>query len=434
MKLLIVGLGKTGFSIAQYLIKKNIAFDVFEEHVACTNLSLLKNVPIFHHMTSEQLQNYHTIYLSPGANPHASLYESVQDKLSNDFNLFVQEVTKPYVVITGSNGKSTLVHLVEAGLRSAGYKAIAIGNNGLPFLDHVEDDVDYFVLELSSYQLELAKPFFCEVAYVSNISQDHLDRHETMQNYAAIKAKIYQNCRYAVVNEEDDFCRKMPIKAEKILTISLDDLGPSAIHRYAMHRNDDWRQCLKIFGRHNQHNALAVMAIMSLLNIDHVSAFEGVANFPGLEHRCEFVLKKNDVTWWNDSKGTNVESTVVAIKSVSGIISGKLVIILGGQGKGQDFAPLVSLLQDKARAIILMGENKYDLEHLFSVYVGDSGARSYSSNLFVVDDLQQVVIVAEKNAQSGDAVLLSPACASLDMFKNYEDRGRQFKFLVTKEN
>lgn len=419
---LIVGFGKTGLSLAQYFIRKNIAFEIFEEKESCENLALVSGIKVFHQLSQEQLQRYQAIYLSPGVNPNTPFYSLVKEKLSNDLNIFTQNVKKPYIAITGSNGKSTLVHLLEAALRSAGLKALAIGNNGVAMLDHIEDDIDYFVLELSSYQLELAKPFLCEVAYVSNISQDHLDRHGSIEHYAAIKAALYQNCRYAVVNEDDKFCKNMNVTAQKISKITLADVGATG-----------WSPSLKIIGQHNLHNALAVMAIIDLLNIDRGLALKGVEAFPGLEHRCEFILENNDITWWNDSKGTNVASTLTAIDSLTPILSGKLIIILGGQGKGQDFSELVEKLKGKTRAVILLGECKKDLERLFSANVGASGARPAFVNIAIVETLQQAIESAKKIAQPGDAVLLSPACASLDMFKNYEDRGRQFKTMVRNE-
>jgi UDP-N-acetylmuramoylalanine--D-glutamate ligase len=426
---LIVGFGKTGISLAEYFLKKNIPFEVLEERAVCENLELFKHIKIFHQMTESQLQSYETVYLSPGVNPHTPFYSSVKAKLSNDLNLFTLNCNKPYMAVTGSNGKSTLVHLLEAALRGAGKRAIAIGNNGVTMLDHLDDDVDYFILELSSYQLELAKPFVCEVAYVSNISQDHLDRHGTIEHYAAIKESLYQNCRYAVVNIEDEFCKEMRVTAEKIAKIALSDanmLPP-----------------LKMIGQHNVHNALAAIAMLSFLNINMKLAVDAIAAFPGLEHRCEFVLEKNDVTWWNDSKGTNVASTMTAINSLNGIIKGKLIIILGGQGKGQDFSELVTRLKNKTRAVILLGECKRELEQLFrkewvaacSLVLApslDCAGMTPSEAIVVVETLQQSIEIAKKLVQPGDAVLLSPACASLDMFKNYEDRGRQFKDIVIK--
>jgi len=189
---------------------------------------------------------------------------------------------------------------------------------------------------------------------------------------------------------------------------------------------------LKMIGKHNYHNALAVMEIIDLLNVDKTLALKGVEEFSGLEHRCEFILSQDNVSWWNDSKATNVASTVTAINSLTEIIDGKLVIILGGQGKGQDFSELVTLLENKVRAVILLGENKRDLEKLFFL-VGATGGRPHSNNVIVVETLYQAVEAAKKHVQPGDVVLLSPACASLDMFKNFEDRGRQFKANVIKE-
>ncbi|MCD8499999.1 MAG: UDP-N-acetylmuramoyl-L-alanine--D-glutamate ligase [Gammaproteobacteria bacterium] len=325
---LIVGFGKTGCSIASYFLRKNIEFHVFEENIRCENLALLNSVPVFYEMTSEQLTIYSRIYLSPGVNPHAPLYQYVKHKLSNDVNIFTQHVSKPYIAITGSNGKSTVVHLLEAALLGAGYRAIAIGNNSVPLLDHLDDDVDYFVLELSSYQLELAEPFLCDVAYVTNISQDHLDRHGSIENYAAIKATLYQHCRRAVINGDDERCRRMAVDTKERIIISLDQVNTLPT--------------LRMIGRHNQHNALAVIAIGKLLEIEPERLLPSITAFPGLEHRCEFVVEKNSITWWNDSKATNVESTLTAVDSIAAVTVGKLVIILGGQGKGQDFFAVTS--------------------------------------------------------------------------------------------
>lgn len=425
---LIVGLGKSGLSIAHYFLKtkNSIAFDIFEENVNCENLSLLKGITVFREMTPLQLQKYETIYLSPGVNPNLPLYATVKDKLSNDFNIFTEHCKKPFVAITGSNGKSTLVHLLEAALCAANYRTIAIGNNGVPMLDHIDDEIDFFVLELSSYQLELAKPFLCEVGYVSNISQDHLDRHGSIEHYAAIKETLYQHCRYAVINEDDEFCRKMHVNTEQVLKIGLTHAGATGWLPFI---GDTLPPTLKMIGQHNQHNALAVMAICECLKINRQLVMQAIADFPGLEHRCEFVLEKNNITWWNDSKGTNVASTITAIHGLSEMVTGKLIVILGGQGKGQDFSELVEKLKNKTRAVILLGECKRDLEKLF-IEDWASARVTRSENIVVVDTLKQAIDAAKKYAQAGDAVLLSPACASLDMFKNYEDRGKQFKMIV----
>jgi len=406
---LIVGFGRTGSSIASYFLRKNIEFHVFEENIGCQNLAVLKNIPVFSDMTEEQLNIYSTIYLSPGVNPHVPLYQRVKHKLSNDLNIFTQCVRKPYIAITGSNGKSTVVHLLEAALRGAGYRAIAIGNNSIPMLDHLDDDVDYFVLELSSYQLELAQPFLCEVAYVTNISQDHLDRHGSIENYSAIKATLYQNCRRAVINGDDERCRRMSVQTAEKIIMSIDQVNTLPV--------------LRMIGKHNQHNALAVIAITTLLGIEPERLFPSISAFPGLEHRCEFVIKKNGISWWNDSKATNVDSTLTAVNSISEVTAGKLIIILGGQGKGQDFSPLIDALRDKVRTVIVFGENKTELAMMFS---------SHAISVNIAENLECVIDFANSIAESGDAVLLSPACASLDMFKNYEHRGKEFKEWVRK--
>lgn len=411
-KNLIIGLGKSGLSMARYFFKEKIPFDVLEENQVIEPMDCLNGSMIFNQLESSRFNDYDQIYLSPGINPNLPRFELVREKLSNELNLFNHSVKKKCIAITGSNGKTTLVHLLEAVFLAAGYKALAIGNNGISMLDHVHDELDYFVLELSSYQLELAQPFFYEVSYVSNLSQDHLDRHKTMPHYASIKSRIYQHCRYAVINEEDEYCKNMRVEAEKKVYISL-----KQSHQLPL---------LKMIGAHNKHNALAVMSIAELLNLDSHSVREALASFPGLEHRCEFILEKNKISWWNDSKGTNIDSTIVAMKSVGDIIAGKLIMILGGQGKGQDFSILVPELEKKSKAVILFGECKYELEQLIHSLCPDL-------QILVKNSLEEVVLAAKKIAQTGDAVLLSPACASLDMFRDFTDRGHQFKSLVKKE-
>lgn len=392
----------------RYFERQPLPFHIFEENDLVADTAP-PGVTVWRKMTPAQLEQYTTIYLSPGVNPHLPLYATVQHKLSNDLNLFTPAVKKPYIVITGSNGKTTLVHLLEAALRGAGLKALAVGNNGVPMLDHLDDVVDYFVLELSSYQLELAQPFLCEVAYISNISPDHLDRHGTLSHYAALKARVYTSCRAAVVNTADPWCQGMTITAPTILPVQT--------------RNRPLP--LKMIGPHNEHHARAVMTILQVLGVDPVRAQAAVESFPGLAHRCELVLEQHGVTWWNDSKGTNIEATLAAVHSLNQRISGKIVLLLGGQDKGQDFTPFIHAVCQKTRAVIVFGACKLTLAQVFL-----KNAEALHPALVVVATLAAAVSSAKKYAKLGDAVLFSPACASFDMFQNYADRGQQFKSLL----
>jgi UDP-N-acetylmuramoylalanine--D-glutamate ligase len=331
------------------------------------------------------------------------------------------------VVITGSNGKSSVTSLVGE-MAAADNLNVAVGGNiGVPALDLLQlSDIDLYVLELSSFQLEMTFSLRCVAAVVLNISDDHLDRHNSMQSYAAIKQKVYQNCGAGVINQDDSVVSAMVHDNNHVIRYGLKHhsnldikLGhhdeKEAIIFFGEHLIDCDQ--IKMPGRHNISNAMAAAALASTAGISKEAIVTTLKTYSGLSHRCQWVAQSNGVNWYDDSKGTNVGATIAAIE---GLPQKQLILIAGGQGKGADFTALAKTIIARARAVVLIGEDADKIEAAIASRVDVYRSTS------MVDAVNQ----AKDLAQSGDAVLLSPACASFDMFKGYADRGMQFQKAV----
>lgn len=329
------------------------------------------------------------------------------------------------IAITGSNGKSTVTTLVGDMARAAGLNVKLGGNLGKPVLDLLDANAELYVLELSSFQLETTHSLRSTAATVLNLSEDHLDRHRTMENYGRIKAGIYRGADVAVINRDDVATSRDAEQASSMLSFGL-DLPPHG-HYGLQHAEDPiWLMRgaqrllalseLRMIGLHNAANALAALALAEAAGIALAPALQALRAFRGLPHRCQWVSDAGGVTWIDDSKGTNVGSTLAALHG----LSGPIVWLGGGQGKGQDFSPLRRPLADKGRAAIVYGEDADKLQS------GLLGALPVSR----VHTLDEAVRAARDCAQPGDQVLLSPACASLDQFSNYIERGLRFARLA----
>jgi UDP-N-acetylmuramoylalanine--D-glutamate ligase len=348
-----------------------------------------------------------------------------------DIELFARAVEAPVIGITGSNGKSTVTTLVGEMAEAAGLCAGVGGNLGTPALDLLGKATQLYVLELSSFQLETTESLHLVAATILNISPDHLDRHHTLEGYIKAKARIYARTETAVVNREDRATHTGTHTARRIVSFGLDEAGPGH-YGLAEHNGERWLSApdpvsrettrvlaerdLKIQGLHNVANALAALALADAAGIEREGSLKALRSFNGLPHRCEWVAETGGVTWINDSKGTNVGATLAALQG----LDGPLVWLGGGQGKDQDFSALRAPLKQKARTAIVFGQDAARLEH------------DLAKALVVhrVPDLKAAVALARELAQAGDRVLLSPACASLDQFKNYEERGAVFRTLV----
>lgn len=438
-RVVVLGLGETGLSALRWLKAQGAEVLMVDSRVNPPGLEeLQKHYPEVEvtvgYFDATLLSSVDMIVISPGV----SLREpAVQQALANgvkvvgDVELFAQHRPQfsKLIAITGSNGKTTVTTLVGEICKQAGLKTIVAGNIGLPVLDTLQMDApDVYVLELSSFQLETASSLKPDVATVLNISEDHMDRYDGLEDYAKAKARIYMQTKLALVNRDDAqsiaFAESQLAQVEHI-SFGLDE-APT-VKDYGIEGQGwltsgsrKWLQAdeLKIRGKHNIANALAAMALCRAVGVDKVSIINTLKHFKGLPHRVEFVTSIDEVDYYDDSKGTNVGATCAAIQGM--LKQGqpqKVVLIAGGDGKGQDFSPLTEAVRSHARAVVLIGRDA----PLIQAVLEPCGVP-------VVDavDLEGAVNIAHTLAEKGDAVLLSPACASFDMFKNYEHRAQVF--------
>ena len=345
-----------------------------------------------------------------------------------DVELFAQyrSPNAKVIAITGANGKTTVTTLVGEMCKAAGLKTIVAGNIGLPVLDALAMETpDVYVLELSSFQLETTSNLVVDAATMLNLSEDHMDRYASFQDYAIAKARVFYNAKLQVLNRDDAWSMMMGRAKLTQVTFGLTALDEQASDAYGLMQVDGetWL-CegkkelinlldLKIAGLHNAANALAAVALCRGIGIDYVPIIQTLYNFKGLSHRVEWVANIDDVDYYDDSKGTNVGATCAALLG----LPQKIVLIAGGDGKGQDFAPLTRAVTENARAVVLIGRDAPLIEAVLL---------ETNIPLYQAIDLPEAVNIAKKIAQTGDAVLLSPACASFDMFKNYVHRAEVF--------
>ena len=346
-------------------------------------------------------------------------------KLSGDIDLFARDAKAPIVAITGSNAKSTVTTLVGEMAAAAGRKVAVGGNLGTPALDLLADDVELYVIELSSFQLETTELLNAEVATCLNVSEDHMDRYADLPAYHLAKHRIFRGARQVVVNRDDPLSR--PMIADQVPCWSF-GLGKPDFKRFGLLEENGEKYLayqfeallpvreLKVRGAHNQSNALSALALGHAVGLPMAAMLDTLKSFTGLAHRCQWVGERGGVSYYDDSKATNVGAALAAIEGLGADITGKLVLIAGGDGKGADFSSLRKPVAAHCRALVLLGR---DADKLAAVLDG-------AVDILRVDSLRAAVEQAAAIAQSGDAVLLSPACASLDMFKNFEERGRLF--------
>lgn len=424
---LVIGLGISGQSSLRYLHAQNEPVRVLDTRAQPAGIVELKKifsgVPM--HLggwNDNWMSQARRIIVSPGvalATREIAQQIAAGKEVIGDIELFARAAAQPVAAITGSNAKSTVTTLLADVAQACGKRAFAGGNLGTPALDLLGQSAQLYVLELSSFQLETTWSLGAQVACILNISEDHLDRYSSLMDYIAAKQRIYDGCEVAVWNRDDERTRpQRPVTGE--LTFGLHaqaDYRLDATRGMLMAHGSDLISVdeLVMRGNHNALNVLAVLAISEALSLDQDVALETVKKFPGLPHRCNLVAESREVRWFNDSKGTNVGATIAAIQGIGPAISGKVVLIAGGQAKGQTFEPLAEAASGYVRAAILIGEDAQ------KVAAGLTSVECY----FAVD-MDDAVRRASLIAEPGDAVLLSPACASFDMFKGYADRGDAF--------
>jgi len=431
--LLVVGLGASGVSALRYLASAGARLVVTDSRVHPAGIDALRSefgdveFRLGGFDAPRPLSRFAEAIVSPGVSLDEPFVRELIEAgvaVIGDVELFARAANAPVIGITGSNGKSTVTTLVGHMANAAGMRVRVGGNLGTPALDLLADDAELYVLELSSFQLETTHTLQLRAATNLNLSQDHLDRHGSMEHYAAVKARIFNHCEIAVVNREDELVmRHAPNGA---ITFGLDELadyglrapspasGGRSTALWLVHKGEPMLRLadLKIQGLHNAANALAALALADAAGISRAASLQALVEFRGLPHRCAYVAEVGGVTWLDDSKGTNVGATLAALHG----LAGPIVWLGGGQGKGQDFAPLAKLLADKGRAAVLFGADAAAIER--AIY----GALP----VYREADLAAAVKRAHRLAQPGDRVLLSPACASLDQFRNYVERGQRF--------
>jgi UDP-N-acetylmuramoylalanine--D-glutamate ligase len=345
--------------------------------------------------------------------------------LIGDIELFAREAGGRVIGITGTNGKSTVTTLVGEMAKAAGIVTRVGGNLGEPALDLLSGPpAAMYVLELSSYQLETTHSLQLEAAAILNVTPDHLDRYRDVADYAAAKARIFERCTTAIVNLDDALVSRMTRPGQHRLGFSL--LRGDADFRLLTRDGRDWLaagaealmpvDALRLPGRHNVANALATLAVGTACSLPRAAMTGVLARFEGLPHRSQLVTEWHGIRWIDDSKGTNVGATEAAIAG----LDGPLVLIAGGEGKGQDFAPLARACRGKVRHALLIGRDAALI----------ASALNGSCVVSLADSMENAVAVAASIARSGDAVLLSPACASFDMFRDYAHRGEVFAAAV----
>lgn len=427
---LIIGLGQTGFSFIRYAEKHQLDFVVWDtrEHPPLESALSSEIKAYYGKMDPKILSQVTQVFLSPGvprALPEIAALIEQGVPVFSDLELFAASVKTPYVAITGSNGKTTVTTLVTEVIKAAGLKARAIGNIGDPVLDCLADrEQDWLVVEASSFQLESTSHFAPKVAAVLNVSDNHMDRYEGLEEYAKVKRQIYVGAKKVVYHRGD--VHTHPPHPERAWSFGVDEPKSEREFGVILFRNLAYLckgrekllpvKDLGLQGSHHLENALAILAISDALGLPMASTLKVLKHFKGLPHRCQWIREHAGITWYNDSKGTNVSATIAAIRTTADQISGKVVLLAGGVGKNADFTQLTQVIRENVRSLIVFGESARQLERIFKPLLPVHRVKT------LADAIEQ----ASLDALRGDAVLLSPACASTDMFKHYEDRGEQF--------
>ena len=433
----VLGLGKTGCSVARYLTERGISVEVHDSRDQPPFKTALQqacpSVPIHcGDFSLDCLDRIDLLVVSPGISMREPILREAKSRdieILGDIELFARANSTPVIAITGSNGKTTVTTLVSDMLRADGRSVGVGGNIGTPALDLLDHAaVDVVVLELSSFQLETTHSLNPKVATILNISADHMDRYPTFAAYAEAKRRILTGAEAVILNRDDEeYLRTRESANADCVTVGLSPPPREIDYGISFEAGGEilvrGRQPLlpvndlSFVGRHNVLNALTAIALVETAGYPvGAPMLACLSKFPGLSHRCEVVLEKDGIIWINDSKSTNPGSAAAALNG----IARPIVLIAGGQSKGADFSGLADVIQRFVRQVLLIGQDRLEI----------AAAVQERVPVTLADDLAHAIRLASRWAQPGDAVLLSPACASFDMFKNFEHRGDAFRALV----
>jgi len=434
----IVGLGDTGLSCVKYFASMGEKVKVVDSRDEPPGLAaLIEMYPnVEYELGDFNLETFVTakqLVISPGISIRSVEIEAAKEAgvaITGDIDIFSKQVAAPIIAVTGSNGKSTVVAMLADIVTKAG-KDFGLGgnldgDNFKPALDLLaEGGKDLYLLELSSFQLETTQNLGAAVATILNLSADHMDRYEGIDDYQRAKQRIFTGCKQVVINRDDKESYPL-IESDAAIWdfgfgrasvngLGLLEEGGDLYLAYQLEKIVSVNE-LKIFGQHNISNVLAAVALAMAIDIDMNAIKAAITEFSGLPHRCQWVANIDGVDFYNDSKGTNVGATVAAIEGLGEHISGHIVLIAGGIAKGADFAALVPAMNKWGKAVILIGQDAAEMASYF-----DTEIQTYFAN-----DMPDATRVALQQSATGDAVLLSPACASFDMFENFQHRGFAF--------
>ena len=448
---LILGAGKTGLATAFFLIGKvkNILLSErgYEKENIKNQIAALKNAGVkveFEQNSENFISQADLVVISPGISPYSEIVKKITAKhlsIISDIELAQYFSNTPIIAVTGKNGKTTTTSLITHLINNSGKKAIACGNIGNPLIEIIKNnedkDIDYFVLEISSFQIFYSPTLSPEIAICLNITPDHLDWHGNMENYIAAKKKLFlqQNKNsWAILNFSDNVLKDFNLK-NKILYFSSEIKDSDVLKKHSyfaffennylkIKQNDNIQELinkndLRILGLHNIENALAAIACAKIIDVNNDAIKDGLKTFQGVEHRLEFIKKANNKAYYNDSKATNPEATIKAIEAFKGK---KITLILGGKDKNTSLEQMIKTIKENVDEVILFGEAK-------DRFLSELNKNSYNK-VKIVTDLKEVVKTSLDSKT--EIVLFSPACASFDMFKNYEERGKLFKEFVYK--
>ena len=442
LPLAIVGLGKTGLSIARYLNKNKIDFIAYDtrEDLEITkdiNLEVSNEKIVLGSFKKKYVDLHDNFIMSPGVNFNDEITNTINKLGKNiltDIDIFNQKKKNNVVCITGTNGKTTVTLLIEHMLNSLGKKAKAGGNIGFPVLDMLEENYDYHVLELSSFQLEITKEIKSSVSLITNITEDHLDRHKTFQNYIDVKHKIFKNCKISIINRLDKNIKKNNCKKE--YTFGKDEptnengfgIKKKNNISYIMHNDKELlnNKEFNLIGNHNYTNISSALAVIHALGLNLGKAAKSVKTFKCVKHRMENFYKDKNLIWINDSKSTNIDSTISAINS----LEDNIVLLMGGRSKSDNYKQLDEVLHGKVKNLVLFGESRNLIkQNIFSI-----NSISLAEN--IEEAAKKANIAAKLLSEKTSAnvyILLSPACSSYDAFQSFEERGNKFKNYIFKK-
>ena len=459
-KVLIVGFGITGVAVAKYMAKQGAQItvtdskekkDLADSISACSELTIEYE---FGKHQSRPFQSAELIVVSPGVPLSIKPLEEAREKnipITSELELALAVINVPIIAVTGTNGKTTTTTLIGEMFREDGKKVFVGGNIGRPLLDYVTEELsaEMIVLELSSFQLETCQKLNPVAAVFTNIEEDHLDRYGDMASYVQAKKGLLKACTaksLVVLNHDNPnvaqfseaapgkvtwFTKKDPltvggafaenfagayfdVKKKQVIT-KLEVVEGSAKPELKEEIYD--LSAFRLFGEHNKENLLAAICAARPLGVSQKAIQMVINTFKGVPHRLEFIRKKDGVFFFNDSKGTNVMSVQ---KSLSAFTANPIILIAGGKDKNSDFAPLADLVKKKCKILILLGEAKEKINRALGDY----------AETYLVGTFEEAVLLSYQKSRSGDIILLSPGCASYDMFKNFEVRGDYFKKLV----